>query len=134
VTNIIGMSADDIQQLLQQLSQADNSPTPTSHPKKLKTSIIPPAPITRTNQFQGLVVEEAVEDNSDSHPVVEATCEKQPRKPQWEKKLPRQPKIGATEVGPNSLYLRVEIESTDNQQKYGVRALVDSGATSLFID
>jgi predicted aspartyl protease len=37
-------------------------------------------------------------------------------------------------VGPNSLYLRVEIESTDTQQKYGVRALVDSGATGLFID
>jgi hypothetical protein len=28
----------------------------------------------------------------------------------------------------------VEIESTDNQQKYGVHALVDLGATGLFID
>jgi predicted aspartyl protease len=28
----------------------------------------------------------------------------------------------------------VEIESTDNQRKYGARALVDSGATGLFID
>ena len=42
--------------------------------------------------------------------------------------------IGAAEVGPNSLYLQVEIESTDNQWKYRVRALVDSGATGLFID
>jgi hypothetical protein len=127
VTNIIGMSADDIRQL----SQEDNSPAPTSRPKKPET---PATPITRTNQFQGLVVEEAVEGNSDSHPVAEATCERQLRKPQWEKKLPRQPKIGAAEVGPNSLYLRVEIESTDTQRKYGVRALVDSGATGLFID
>jgi predicted aspartyl protease len=134
VTNIIGMSADDIQRLLRQLSPADNSPTPTSHPKKPKTPIIPAAPITCTNRFQGLVVEEAVKDNLDSHPVAEATCERQPRKPQWEKKLPRQPKIGAAEVGLNSLYLRVEIESTDTQRKYGVRALVDSGATGLFID
>ena len=38
------------------------------------------------------------------------------------------------ELGPNSLYLRVEVESTETQRKYGVRALVDSGATGLFID
>ena len=44
------------------------------------------------------------------------------------------PEIGATELRQNSLYLCVEIESTENQQKYGIRALVDSGATSLFID
>jgi hypothetical protein len=86
VTNIIGMSADDIRQLLRQLSQEDNSPAPTSRPKKPET---PATPITRTNRFQGLVVEEAVEGNSDSHLVAEATCERQPRKPQWEKKLPR---------------------------------------------
>ena len=65
---------------------------------------------------------------------MEATCERQPRRPQWEKRLPKQPRIGAAEVGPNSLYLRVEVESTDTQQKYGVRALVDSEATGLFID
>jgi len=37
-------------------------------------------------------------------------------------------------LGQNSLYLRVEVESTGNQRKYGIRALVDSGATGLFID
>lgn len=47
---------------------------------------------------------------------------------------PRQPKIGTTELGPRSLLLWVEIESTDTQWKYGVRALVDSGATGFFID
>jgi hypothetical protein len=50
------------------------------------------------------------------------------------KRLPKKLNTGTAEVGPNSLYLRVEIESTDNQRKYGVRALVDSGATGLFID
>jgi hypothetical protein len=49
VTNIIGMSADDIQRLLRQLAQADNSPTPTSHPKKPKTPTAPAAPITHPN-------------------------------------------------------------------------------------
>jgi hypothetical protein len=48
--------------------------------------------------------------------------------------LPKKLNISAAKVGPNSLYLRVEIESTDNQRKYGVRALVDSGATGLFIN
>jgi predicted aspartyl protease len=28
----------------------------------------------------------------------------------------------------------VEVENMENQQKYGIRALVDSGATGLFID
>jgi hypothetical protein len=134
VTNIIGMSADDIRWLLRQLSQADNSLTPTSRPKKPKTPTASAAPITHPNRFQGLKVEQTSEDNSDLPPVVEATCERQPRRLQWEKQLPKQPRIGAAEVGPNSLYLQVEVESTDTQQKYGVRALVDSGATGLFID
>jgi len=66
--------------------------------------------------------------------VTEATCERLPKRPQWERRLQRQPKIGAAEIGPHSLYLRVEVESTDTQRKYGVHALVDSGATGLFID
>jgi predicted aspartyl protease len=56
------------------------------------------------------------------------------RRSKLEKKLPKKLNVGAAEIGLNFLYLRVEIESTDNQQKYGVRALVDSGATGLFID
>jgi hypothetical protein len=81
-----------------------------------------------------LIVEETSEDVSNSPLVAEASCERQPKRLQWEKRLPKQPKIGAAEVGPNSLYLRVKVESTDTQRKYGVRALVDSGATGLFID
>jgi len=48
--------------------------------------------------------------------------------------LLKQLTIGAAEIGPNSLYLKVEIESTQTQRKYGIHALVDSGATGLFID
>jgi hypothetical protein len=40
----------------------------------------------------------------------------------------------AAEPGSNSLYLRVEIESTETQQKQGIHVLVDCGATGLFID
>jgi hypothetical protein len=134
VTDIKGMSADNIRRLLQQLSEVDKPPTPTLHPKTPKTPTTPTTPLTCTNQFQGLVIEETSEDGSESPLVSEATCESQPKRPQWERRLPKQPKISAAEVGPNSLYLRVEVESTDTQWKYGVRALVDLGATGLFID
>ncbi len=66
VTDIKGMSADDIQRLLQQLSQADGLSTPILHPKEPKTPAIPTAPITCTNRFQGLTVEEISEDNLNS--------------------------------------------------------------------
>jgi predicted aspartyl protease len=134
VTDIKGMSADDICRLLQQLSGVDKPLSPTLHPKTPKTPTTPTTPLTCTNQFQRLVVEETSEDDSEPPLASEATCERQPKRPQWERRLPKQPKIGAAEVEPNSLYLRVEIESTDTQRKYGVRALVDSGATGLLID
>jgi len=38
------------------------------------------------------------------------------------------------EIGPLFLHLQVEVKSTETQRKYGVCALVDSGATGLFID
>jgi hypothetical protein len=46
VTDIKGMSADNIRRLLQRLSQADSPPTPTSHPKNRKhlLSRLPPSP------------------------------------------------------------------------------------------
>ena len=44
------------------------------------------------------------------------------------------PTIGTAEVGSRSLFLQVEVESTSTQRKYGICALVDSGATGLFID
>jgi predicted aspartyl protease len=89
------------------------------------------------NYFNVLAVEEIKNDSStltDVSPVPETVRTEKPRKLKLEKRLPKKLNVGAAEIGPNSLYLQVEIESTDNQQKYGVRALVDSGATSLFID
>ena len=130
------MSAEDIKCLLQQLSKIDSLPELPIKTKKTHTPAPPPnTPLTpHTNCFQKLVVEKASESASDLPITPEATCGRQPRRPQWERRLPRQPKIGMTELGPRSLLLQVEIESTDTQRKYGVRALVDSGATGLFID
>ena len=89
------------------------------------------------NYFNVLTVEEikddspAISDTSDekSEPSIRIT-----RRPKWERKLPETLKIDAAEPGSNSLYLRVEIESTETQRKQGIRALVDCGATGLFID
>jgi hypothetical protein len=44
VTDIKGMSADDICWLLQQLSEVDKPPTPTLHPKTPKTPATPTTP------------------------------------------------------------------------------------------
>jgi hypothetical protein len=89
------------------------------------------------NYFNVLTVDEIKDDSS----VTLDTSNEKPEllaritwKPKWEQKLPETPKIDAAEPGSNSLYLQVEIESTETQRKQGIRALVDCGATSLFID
>jgi len=94
-------------------------------------------PLPSKNYFNVLAVEEIKTDSSattDVSPMPETARTEKTRKSKLEKRLPKKLNVGAAEVGPNSLYLRVEIESTENQRKYGVRALVDSGATGLFID
>ena len=52
----------------------------------------------------------------------------------WEKILPEKFIIATTEVTPDSLKLKVEIETTDTAEKRSITALVDSGATGEFID
>jgi predicted aspartyl protease len=94
-------------------------------------------PLPHNNYFNVLAVEEIKDDSSaptDVSPVPEKVQTEKSRKSKLEKRLPKRLNVGAAEIGPNSLYLWVEIESTDNQRKYGVCALVDSGATGLFID
>ena len=96
---------------------------------------VPPLP--SHNYFNVLAVEEihdASPATTDTSPTPKTTRASGSRKSKIEKRLPKKLKIGAAELGPNSLYLRVEIESTDTQRKQAVRALVDSGATGLFID
>src|SRR3979490_2957570 len=50
----------------------------------------------------------------------------------WECRLPKK-FIIATTPSENSLYIDVEIETTDTAMKRNVNALVDCGATALFI-
>ena len=89
------------------------------------------------NYFNVLTVEEIKDDSSVTLDTSNETSEppaQMTRRPKWERKLPETLKIDAAEPGSNSLYLRVEIESTETQRKQGIHALVDCGATGLFID
>ena len=56
-----------------------------------------------------------------------------PRLKRWERNLPKH-FIVAASPSPNSLNLKVEIQMTDTAEVKGVTALLDSGATGLFID
>src|SRR5215470_18004574 len=55
------------------------------------------------------------------------------RRCRWERKLPHT-YVRSVEPGPRSLSLKVEIQATDTGVVKGVTALLDSGATGLFID
>ncbi|GLB45800.1 putative zinc ion binding [Lyophyllum shimeji] len=52
--------------------------------------------------------------------------------PRWEKRLPRSFTLAAT-PSQNSLILGVEVMTTDTQEILGLKALLDSGASGLFL-
>ena len=56
------------------------------------------------------------------------------RRPGWERAVPRKPVIRSLDRIGTSLFLSVEIETTDMAERYMVKALLDSGATGSFID
>ena len=71
-----------------------------------------------------------------AHPVP-APASWLPRRPNWEKRLPVRYVIGTldeTEGTRRSLTLPVELQTTDTSESRAVRALLDSGATGMFID
>ena len=96
------------------------------------------SPLPSSNRFSVLKVEKVNKISSIAQDTTTKTkitpSKKERRLPKWERRLPKNLTIAATSPGPTSLYLRVEIESTETQRKHGVRALVDCGATGLFID
>ena len=51
----------------------------------------------------------------------------------WERRLPRQYIIAST-PGSNSLHLPVSIETIDTHERHSLRALLDCGATGMFLD
>ena len=55
------------------------------------------------------------------------------RIPKWERQLPKRYVVAAT-PGPCSLNLKVELQTTDTGDVLATNALLDCGATGLFID
>jgi len=57
-----------------------------------------------------------------------------PQRPKWEKRLPKRLSANTLDARGTSIILPIEIGTTDTSEVYSVKALLDSGATSNFID
>jgi len=57
-----------------------------------------------------------------------------PRRPKWEKKLPKRLSANTLDARGTSIILPIEISTTDTSEMHSVKALLDSGATGNFID
>jgi len=58
----------------------------------------------------------------------------QPRKPKWEKRLPKRLSVNTLDACGTSIILPIEVSTTDTSEVHSVKALLDSGATGNFID
>jgi hypothetical protein len=92
-------------------------------------------PLPMSNQYQVLSVDELEDEDSETYevPVAQPPKTKRVRKKRWEHQLPTKYIISTTPSA-NSLSLKVEIETNNSRLKHGVEALVDCGATGLFVD
>jgi len=94
------------------------------------------APRSPVNKFTVLTIEDPntidseLIDTPSPNPPVTAL----PRKPKWEKRLPKLFTISALDARGTSLLLPVEIGTIDTSKLHSVKALLDSGATGSFID
>jgi len=58
----------------------------------------------------------------------------QPRKPKWEKRLPKRLSVNTLNAHGTLIILLIEVSTTDTSEVYSVKALLDSGAMGNFID
>jgi len=57
-----------------------------------------------------------------------------PRRPKWEKRLPKRLSANTLDARGTSIILPIEIGTTDTSEVHSIKALLDSGATGNFID
>src|SRR5262245_21341008 len=90
-------------------------------------------PLQNDNGYACLEVEE-IDDSLDipELPVMPETPKIRTRRPKWEKRLPREYKLAASPTN-RSLRLPVQLQTTDTQLVKATQALLDCGATGLFI-
>jgi hypothetical protein len=98
-------------------------------------------PLSVHNRFAALSVDEIPEFNSNSTtnssetkaipPVLSRS--QLPRRARWEKRLPER-YIVAANPSSNSFELNISIQTTDTGEVHTTAALLDSGATGLFMN
>ena len=95
-------------------------------------------PSSLSNRFAVLSIENASDFPKQSEDVPNIPSPKEVQKilrPRWERRrLPKAYTVASLTPGEAALYLKVEVQTIDTQEKRLVRALLDSGATGLFID
>jgi len=91
------------------------------------------------NRFAVLDVEEVNTDISEpidasflSSSALDKTTP--PRKPKWEKRLPKRLSVNTLDACGTSIILPIEVSTTDTSEVHSVKALLDSGAMGNFID
>jgi len=58
----------------------------------------------------------------------------QPRKPKWEKRLPKRLSVNTLNAHRTSIILPIEVSTTDTSEVYSIKALLDFRAIGNFID
>ena len=89
------------------------------------------------NRFAVLDVEEVNTDTCepiDAPPSSALVRTALPRRPKWEKRLPRRLSANTLDAHGMSIILPIEIGTTDTSEVHSVKALLDSGAIGNFID
>ena len=121
--------------------------TPVSIDRTPRRVIHIPTPPT-SNRFSVLEVQEPEIDEDIPEPPkpVEPASElpilpsktppavHQPRRPNWERRLPRKLKIRSLKQGPNCIMLPIHLKTTDTMEEASSEAMVDTGATGDFVD
>jgi len=89
------------------------------------------------NRFTVLDVEEVNTDTCepiDAPPPSAPVRTALPRRPKWEKRLPRRLSTNILDAHGTSIILSIEIGTTDTSEVHSIKVLLDSGTTGNFID
>jgi len=91
------------------------------------------------NRFAVLDVEEVNTDISEPIDALSLSSSApdrttQPRKPKWEKRLPKRLSVNTLDTRGTSIILPIEVSTTDTSEVHSVKVLLDSRATGNFID
>jgi len=91
------------------------------------------------NRFTVLDVEEVNTEMSepiDAPSLSSSTWDRtmQPRKPKWEKRLPKRLSVNTLDACRTSIILPIEVSTTDTSEVHSIKVLLDFRATGNFID